>query len=93
MTMTPRVRKLALTAHVMSSVGWLGAVACFLALAIAGLTSGEDQRLRAATLAMDVTCRWVIVPLSLASLLTGLVCSRWERGGACSGTTGSLWGS
>jgi hypothetical protein len=31
-TMTPRVSKFALTAHVTSSVGWLGSVAAFLAL-------------------------------------------------------------
>jgi hypothetical protein len=33
-TLTPGLRKLALTAHVTTSVGWLGAVAGFLALAI-----------------------------------------------------------
>ncbi len=39
MIMPPQLRKLALTVHVTASVGWLGAVAAFLALAIAGLTS------------------------------------------------------
>ena len=71
--MTPGVRKLALTAHVTSSVGWLGAVAGFLALAVAGLTSQDAQLVRAAYLAMELTGWFVIVPLSLASLLTGLV--------------------
>ena len=33
--MTSSVRKLALTTHVTSSVGWIGAVAGFLALALA----------------------------------------------------------
>jgi hypothetical protein len=33
--MTPRIRKVALTMHVTASVGWLGAVATLLALAIA----------------------------------------------------------
>jgi hypothetical protein len=32
---------LALTAHVATSVGWLGAVAALLALAVAGLTDDE----------------------------------------------------
>jgi len=72
MTMTPGLRKLALTAHVTSSVGWLGAVAGFLALAVAGLTSQDAQIVRAAYLAMELTGWCVIVPLSLASLLTGL---------------------
>jgi hypothetical protein len=39
--MSPGLRKLALLAHVTCSVGWLGAVAGFLALAIAGLASRE----------------------------------------------------
>ena len=73
MLMTPGVRKLALTAHVTSSVGWLGAVAAFLALAIAGLSSEDSQLVRAAYLTMELTGWFVIVPLSIASLLTGLV--------------------
>ena len=75
MTMTPRHRKFALTAHVTSSVGWLGAVAGFLALAIAGLTSQDALLVRAAYLGMEMTAWFVIVPLSLASPLTGLVMS------------------
>jgi putative copper export protein len=71
--MTPFVRKLALTAHVTASVGWLGAVAAFLALAIAGITSQEAPRVRAAYVAMEMIGWFVIVPLSLASLVTGLV--------------------
>lgn len=71
--MTPRVSKIALTAHVASSVGWLGAVAAFLALSVAGLTSKNDQVVRAAYFAMELVGWCVIAPLSLASLLTGLV--------------------
>jgi len=72
-TLTPRLRKLALTAHVTSSVGWLGAVAVFLALGIAGLTSQDAQMVRAAYLTMDWAGWFVLVPLAVASLLTGLV--------------------
>ena len=75
MTLTPWLRKFALTAHVTSSIGWVGAVAGFLALAVAGLTSQDAQTVRAAYIAMDLTTRFVIVPLALASLLTGLVSS------------------
>jgi hypothetical protein len=71
--MPPRLRKFALTAHVACSVGWLGAVAGFLALAIAGLTSHDAQTVRSVYVAMDVIGWFVLVPLSLASLLTGLV--------------------
>jgi hypothetical protein len=73
MLMTAGVRKLALTTHITSSVGWLGSVVTFLALAIAGVTSGESQTVRAAYVAMHLTTWFVIVPLSLASLLTGLI--------------------
>jgi len=75
MAMTPRVHKFALTAHVTSSVGWLGAVAGFLVLAVAGLTSRNVETVRAAYLAMELIAWFVIVPLSLASPLTGLVMS------------------
>ena len=75
MIMTPGLRNFALTAHVTSSVGSLGAVAAFLALAVAGLTSQDAQMVRAAYLAMGFSAWFVIVPLVLASLLTGLVMS------------------
>jgi hypothetical protein len=77
--MTPRLRKFALTAHVVLSVGWLGAVAVSLALAIAGLTGQDDQVVRAAYLAMNTIGESVLVPLALASLLTGLVLSLGTR--------------
>jgi len=73
MLMTPSLRKFALTAHVTSSVGLLGAIAAFLALAVAGLTGQDAQIVRAAYLAMELTARFVIVPLAFASLLTGLI--------------------
>ena len=71
--MTPGVRKLALTAHVCSSVGWLGAVAGFFAVAVTGLDSPNAESARAACIAMDVIARFVILPACLASLLTGVV--------------------
>lgn len=75
MSLTPRLRKLVLSAHVIFAVGWLGAVVSFLALAIAGLTSQDAQMVRATYLAMEVIARFVIVPLSLAPLLTGPILS------------------
>lgn len=81
MTMTPRLRKFALTAHVTSSVGWLGAIAGFLALAVAGLSSQDAQTVRAAYIAMGLIARFVIIPLSLASLITGLVQSLGTKWG------------
>lgn len=71
--MTPGLRKLALTAHVTTSVGWLGAVAGFLALAVAGLAGETTATVRGAYIAADVVTWTVIVPLSVTSLLTGVV--------------------
>jgi hypothetical protein len=44
--MTPRFRKLALTAHVTSSVGWFGTVAAFLALAVAAVRIQDPYAVR-----------------------------------------------
>src|SRR5688572_15530400 len=73
MIMHPRVRRLALTAHVTSSVGWLGAVTAFLGLAVVGLTGHDPQTVRGAYLVMEPAAWFVLVPLAIASLLTGLV--------------------
>jgi hypothetical protein len=73
MIMTSGLRKFALTAHVTASVGLLGSIAAFLALAVAGLISDDGQTVRAAYLAMELIARLVIVPLAFASLLTGLI--------------------
>ena len=81
MTMTPGLRRFALTVHLTSSVGWIGAVVAFLALVVAGMTSEDAQTLRAAWIAMELTGRFVIVPLALASLLTGLIMSLGTKWG------------
>ena len=73
MTMTPGLRKFALTTHVASSVGWLGSVAAFLALAISGVGSQDAQIVRAAYLAMHLITWLVIIPFCVAALLTGVV--------------------
>jgi hypothetical protein len=73
--MSPAVRKLALTIHLTSSVGWIGAVIAYLALGVAAVTSSDTQTVRAAWAAMELTGWWVIVPLAIAALVTGLVMS------------------
>lgn len=73
MTMTTALRKLMLTTHVITSVGWLGALAVFLAHALVGLISRDEQMIRATSIAMGLTAWLVILPLSITSLVTGLV--------------------
>jgi len=88
MIMTPRLRKAALTAHVTVSVGWLGAVAAYLALAVAGLTTPDSEMAESAYRAMEVIGLGIVVPCSLAALLSGLLQSLGTEWG-CSGITGS----
>ena len=73
MLMSPSVRKFSLTAHVLSSVGWVGALAVFLAHSIVSVASHDVQLVRAACLAMGLTAWFVILPFSLVSLATGLL--------------------
>lgn len=73
--MRPRLRKLALTGHVVFSVGWLGSVSAFFALAVAGLILHDSQMVRATYLSMELITRFVIVPFCFASFITGLVSS------------------
>lgn len=71
--MTLRLRKFVLTAHVASSVGWLGAVAVFVALAVTGLTTLDNQLARAMCQSLAVSAWYIVVPLCFASLLTGVI--------------------
>jgi hypothetical protein len=71
--LAPPWRKLALTAHVVASVGWLGAVLAFLSLAVAGLTGTDASVVRAAYISSKTITWAVIVPLSFATLITGAV--------------------
>jgi hypothetical protein len=71
MTMGPRLRKVVLTMHVVSAVGWIGAVAAYLVLALAALTSDSVETVRAAFIAMELLY-FALVPLAAVALLTGL---------------------
>ena len=71
--MTSSGRKLAFTAHIFFSLGWLGAVLAYLALAIAALIRRDTQTVSSAYLAMELIGWSVIVPCSLAALATGLL--------------------
>ena len=75
MTMPPTLRKFALTVHVTTSVGWIGAVVAYLALGVSAVTSQDTRTVRAAWIAMEVIGWFAIVPLALAALLTGIVMS------------------
>jgi len=80
-TMPPSLRKFALTVHVTCSLGWVGAAFAYLALGITAGSSDDPLVIRTSWLAMDLVGWYVIVPLAIASLLTGIVMSLGTRWG------------
>ena len=73
MMLSPRGRKLVLSAHIATSVGWMGAVLAYIALDVTASTSEDVARTRAAYVAMEVTATSVIVPLALVSVVIGVI--------------------
>ena len=73
--MTPALRRVTFTTHITSSVGWVGAVMAFLALAVIGVTSNDERTVRGAYLVMAPAAWFVLVPLAHASLLSGIALS------------------
>jgi hypothetical protein len=62
-----------LTTHVTTSVGWLGAVAAYITLDVTTVTSQDVTTVRGAYVAMELTVRYAIVPLALASVFIGII--------------------
>lgn len=81
MNMPPALRKSLLILHVCISVGWMGAILVFLALSIIGLTSADAATVRGVYLVMEPAARFVLVPLAIASLVTGIVQSLGTKWG------------
>jgi hypothetical protein len=67
------LRKTGVFAHVTASIGWLGAVGAFLAVALAGLRSTDRETAAAACVAMDWIAWLAILPFCVVSLVTGVV--------------------
>jgi len=70
--MTAALRKFTFTTHVTSSVGWVGAVLAFLALALIAFTTDDEVTVRGAYLLMAPAAWFVLVPLAHLSLLSGI---------------------
>ena len=79
--MPPAVRKAVLAVHLVASIGWIGAVAAYLVLDLTVATSEDPSTVRGAWIAMGAIVAVAIVPLALASLLTGVVMSLGTRWG------------
>ncbi|WP_269855426.1 DUF2269 domain-containing protein [Streptomyces sp. RPT161] len=75
MNLTRRTRRAVLVLHVTVSVGWLGLTAALLALGIAGAGSRDPATAAAAYPAMRILADWLVTPVSLLTLVSGLVLS------------------
>src|ERR687891_1858851 len=75
MVFAPALRKFTFATHVTTSVGWIGAVLVFLALAAIGLSSPDERTVRGAYLIMAPAAWFVLVPLAHASLFSGIALS------------------
>jgi hypothetical protein len=80
-SMSPSVRKAALSVHLTVSVGWIGAVIAYLVLSATAMTAEEAQTVRASWIAMDLLGWYVIVPLAVTSFLTGVLMALGTRWG------------
>lgn len=81
MRFSPGLRKFSLTLHLISSLGWMGAVAAYLALDLTVAFSQNADAVRAAWVGMGLIVSKVIVPLALAALLTGILHSLGTKWG------------
>jgi hypothetical protein len=72
-----RARRGFVIAHVVASVGWLGLTLCLLVLSIAGATANgtDTATAEAAYRSMKIFGDWLLAPLALATIVTGLVLS------------------
>ncbi|MBS1527313.1 MAG: hypothetical protein JST19_16795 [Bacteroidetes bacterium] len=71
--MKPKIAKALLTSHIIFSVGWLGSVAVFVALALTAICSNELNLVNGLLSAMQISAHDIIVPFCLAALVSGVV--------------------
>jgi hypothetical protein len=81
MVMAPRLQKLALSVHLTMAVGWIGSVLAYLVLGLVARTTADGRTLRAMWISMDLVGWYVIVPLAIASVITGLIMSLGTKWG------------
>ncbi|MVO98189.1 hypothetical protein [Paenibacillus lutrae] len=81
MTFSPSFRKLILTIHVITTMGWLGSAAAYIPIAVYVLNNQDTDMLRPAIEIMSLIANFIVVPVAFASLLTGIALSLGTRWG------------
>lgn len=77
----PKVRRTVLIIHVAVSVGWMGAAAGYVALNVPVISGAGEPSQRAAYLMMPIVARYALVPLALATVVTGIALALGTRWG------------
>lgn len=75
MLLNQQLRKFALVMHITFTVGWFGAIAGFLALAITGYVHQNDQLVRSSYIGMGIITEYILIPFSFVSILSGVISS------------------
>jgi hypothetical protein len=70
--LSPAARRALLVVHIAVSVGWMGAAAAYVALNVPALTGADEQTMRAAYLMMPTLADYALVPLAVATVVTGI---------------------
>ena len=79
--MAVSVRKLLLAVHLTCSVGWIGSVIAYVVLDFTVASSTDDVLVRSAWVGMGLVASSVILPLAIASLVTGIAIAAGTRWG------------
>lgn len=75
------VRRATLVVHVAASAGWLGLILGLLALALTAYTTESASAIEASYRSMKVFTDWLVLPLALLTLTSGLVLSLGTKWG------------
>ncbi len=68
-------RRAILVVHVTAAAGWLGLTLGLLALGLTAITTGSGPMIEAACRSMKVFTDWLVLPVAVLTLLSGLVLS------------------
>jgi hypothetical protein len=77
----PTARRALLIVHISVSVGWMGAAAAYVALNVPAVAGDDEQTMRAAYLMMPIVADHVLVPLAVATVVTGVALALGTRWG------------
>jgi hypothetical protein len=75
MSIPPPIRKLLLTVHVVTSVGWLGGAYATLVLIVTGLATGDSELRRAAYLVLRLFDSMLWLPVGALAMVSGVACA------------------